>query len=47
MICILNGARIVRMHDVRQAVDAVRLTEAVLGWRAPAYLRHNIEEAGA
>ncbi|MWV49722.1 dihydropteroate synthase [Rathayibacter sp. VKM Ac-2803] len=47
VICILNGARIVRMHDVRQAVDAVRLTEAVLGWRAPAYLRHNIEEAGA
>lgn len=44
VICILNGARIVRMHDVRQAVDAVRLTEAVLGWRAPARLRHNIEE---
>ncbi|MBO0984020.1 dihydropteroate synthase [Rathayibacter sp. SD072] len=43
VICILNGARIVRMHDVRQAVDAVRLTEAVLGWRAPAFLRHNIE----
>ncbi|SMH39678.1 dihydropteroate synthase [Rathayibacter oskolensis] len=43
VICILNGARIVRMHDVRQAVDAVRLTEAVLGWRAPAYLRHNVE----
>jgi dihydropteroate synthase len=45
VICILNGARIVRMHDVRQAVDAVRLTEAVLGWRAPAHLRHNVEEA--
>ncbi|MCJ1694303.1 dihydropteroate synthase [Rathayibacter caricis] len=44
VICIINGARIVRMHDVRQAVDAVRLTEAVLGWRAPAHLRHNIEE---
>ncbi|OOB91978.1 dihydropteroate synthase [Rathayibacter sp. VKM Ac-2630] len=44
VICILNGARIVRMHDVRQAVDAVRLTEAVLGWRAPAHVRHNIEE---
>ncbi|KQQ01618.1 MULTISPECIES: dihydropteroate synthase [unclassified Rathayibacter] len=47
VICILNGARIVRMHDVRQAVDAVRLTEAVLGWRAPVYLRHNIEAASA
>lgn len=43
VICILHGARIVRMHDVRQAVDAVRLTEAVLGWRAPAFLRHNVE----
>ncbi|QHC58446.1 dihydropteroate synthase [Rathayibacter sp. VKM Ac-2760] len=47
VICILNGARIVRMHDVRQAVDAVRLTEAVLGWRAPAYLRHNVAVDGA
>ncbi|PPI21604.1 dihydropteroate synthase [Rathayibacter sp. AY1B1] len=45
VICILNGARIVRMHDVRQAVDAVRMTEAVLGWRAPAFLRHNVEPA--
>ncbi|MHC2186050.1 dihydropteroate synthase [Rathayibacter agropyri] len=43
VICILHGARIVRMHDVRQAVDAVRLTEAVLGWRAPTFLRHNVE----
>ena len=39
--CILQGARIVRMHNVRQAVDAVHMTEAILGWRAPAYLRHN------
>ncbi|PPG59134.1 dihydropteroate synthase [Rathayibacter sp. AY2B7] len=45
VICILNGARIVRMHDVRQAVDAVRMTEAVLGWRAPVFLRHNVEPA--
>lgn len=45
VICILNGARIVRMHDVREAVDAVRLTEAVLGWRAPPHLRHNVEPA--
>lgn len=42
VICIMKGARIVRMHDVRAAVDAVRLTEAVLGFRAPAYLRHNV-----
>ncbi|GIF14578.1 dihydropteroate synthase [Actinoplanes teichomyceticus] len=39
---IVRGARIVRVHDVRPAVDAVRMTEAMLGWREPAYLRHNI-----
>jgi dihydropteroate synthase len=42
VICIMNGARIVRMHDVAAAVDAVRLTEAVLGFRQPAYARHNV-----
>jgi len=42
VICIMNGARIVRMHDVSAAVDAVRLTEAVLGFRQPAYARHNV-----
>ncbi|CAN5459600.1 dihydropteroate synthase [soil metagenome] len=42
VICIMNGARIVRMHDVAEAVDAVRLTEAVLGFRQPAYARHNV-----
>ncbi|MEV4254162.1 dihydropteroate synthase [Spirillospora sp. NPDC049652] len=40
---IMLGARIVRVHEVRQAVDAVRMTEAVLGWREPAYTRHNVE----
>ena len=42
VICIMNGARIVRMHDVPAAVDAVRLTEAVLGFRQPAQARHNV-----
>ncbi|MFF5076930.1 dihydropteroate synthase [Actinoplanes sp. NPDC000266] len=42
VFCIERGARIVRVHDVRSAVDAVRMTEALLGWREPAYLRHNI-----
>ena len=42
VICILKGARIVRMHDVPAAVAAVRMTEAVLGFRRPAYLRHNM-----
>ena len=39
--CVLAGARIVRMHDVVAAVDAVRMTEAILGWRAPVRLEHN------
>ena len=43
VICIMKGARIVRMHDVQAAVAAVRMTEAVLGFRKPAYARHNRE----
>jgi dihydropteroate synthase len=39
--CIERGARIVRMHDVEATVDAVRMTEAVLGRRAPVRLEHN------
>jgi dihydropteroate synthase len=41
VVSILNGARIVRMHNVTDAVDAVRMTEAILGFRQPAYLSHN------
>lgn len=32
---ILRGAHIVRAHEVRRTVDAVRMTEALLGWRPP------------
>ncbi len=42
VICIMKGVRIVRMHDVPAAVAAVRLTEAVLGFREPAFARHNV-----
>ena len=42
VFCILQGARIVRMHNVTAAADAVRMTEAILGFREPAYLRHNM-----
>lgn len=42
VFCILQGARIVRVHNVPAAVDAVRMTEAILGFRQPAYLRHNL-----
>ncbi|ROS54267.1 dihydropteroate synthase [Frigoribacterium sp. PhB24] len=43
-ISVLQGARIVRMHDVRASVDAVRMVEAVLGWRGPVFERHNLTE---
>ena len=39
--CILKGARIVRMHDVPPTVAAVRMTEAILGFRDPVRLDHN------
>lgn len=42
--CILKGARIVRMHDIPQTVAAVRMTEAILGFRAPDHLRHNMHD---
>ncbi|GLZ02229.1 dihydropteroate synthase [Actinoplanes sp. NBRC 103695] len=42
VFCVLRGARIVRVHDVRASVDAVRMTEAMLGWRSPAHARHNV-----
>jgi dihydropteroate synthase len=38
---VVLGARIVRMHDVPEAVDAMRMVEAVLGWRGPLEARHN------
>ncbi len=43
VLCVEAGARILRVHQVRETVDAVRMTEAVLGLREPAYLRHNID----
>jgi dihydropteroate synthase len=39
--CVLQGARIVRVHEVAQTVAAVRMAEAILGLREPAYLQHN------
>lgn len=44
--CVLHGARIVRVHDVRATVDAVRMVEAILGWREPAYELHNTRPEG-
>lgn len=42
VVCILQGARLVRIHDAPSAVAAVRTTEAILGWRQPAAPRHNL-----
>ena len=41
-ICVLNGARILRMHDIAASVAAARMIEAVLGFQQPAYLDHNM-----
>jgi len=41
-LCVERGARIVRAHQVAATVDAVRMTEAVLGLREPAFMRHNL-----
>jgi len=38
---VLQGARIVRVHNVRETVDAMRMIEAIEGWREPAFLEHN------
>jgi dihydropteroate synthase len=45
VVSIVNGARIIRMHDVAASVAAARMTEAILGLRRPAYLRHNMGDA--
>lgn len=48
VVAIGQGARIVRMHNVREAVAAVRMTEAIFGWREPAgRLVHNMGEENA
>jgi dihydropteroate synthase len=39
--CALAGARILRMHDVPAAVAAATMIECILGFREPAYVRHN------
>ena len=33
-----------RVHNVRETVDAMRMIEAIEGWREPAYLQHNFLE---
>jgi dihydropteroate synthase len=44
VVCVMRGARIVRVHNVRETVDAMRMVEAIEGWRRPAFLEHNFME---
>lgn len=39
--CVMKGARLVRVHNVRETVDAMRMVAAIEGWRPPARLEHN------
>lgn len=43
VFAITRGARIVRVHEVARTVDAVRMTEALLGWRPPAVAVRGLE----
>lgn len=40
---VLRGAHLVRVHEVQRTVDAVRMTEALLGWRGPAIAVRGLE----
>lgn len=42
VLCVAQGARIVRVHNVEPHVDAVRMTEAVMGLRKPAWTHHDM-----
>ncbi|MFE5671297.1 dihydropteroate synthase [Agromyces sp. NPDC056523] len=44
--CIGKGARILRVHNVRETLDAVRMVEAIEGWREPEFLEHNMPQRG-
>ena len=41
-VCAMLGARILRVHDTRASVDAMRMVEAILGFREPAFELHNL-----
>jgi len=43
--CVLNGARIVRVHEVAETVSAMRMTEAILEMAEPVALKHNMSDA--
>lgn len=46
-MCIMNGARIIRMHNITESAHAIGMLEAAMGWRKPAYLKHNMGDVNA
>jgi len=42
VICVLQGARIVRVHDPRTVISAINVVAAMLGWRLPPSPKHNL-----
>jgi dihydropteroate synthase len=42
VMTILGGARIIRVHDVRATVRAVKMVRSIMGWRTPANAIHNM-----
>jgi dihydropteroate synthase len=38
---VMQGARLVRVHNVRETVDAMRMVGAIESWRQPLVLEHN------
>ena len=42
VICMLQGARILRVHDPRAAESAAKVVAGMLGWRQPHSPRHNL-----
>ncbi len=46
VFCATQGARVMRVHNVIETVDALRMVEAILGWRETAYELHNTRPEG-
>lgn len=44
VVSVLNGARILRVHAVKPTVRAVRMVEAIMGWRPPAAARRGLPQ---
>ncbi len=43
VFCVLHGASVVRVHEVARTLDAVVMTETLLGWRRPAIELRGLE----